>query len=196
MTNQSKLTEHEALKIATHKHYKGGLYRYIATALHTETGEDTVVYEHVYPHEKALYVRPASMFYGDTEDGIKRFTPLENLPMATNPIPATYISEVTDATFEQEVLRAPGVTLIDFWAPWCGPCKMLMPSLERTAQAYFGRVKVVKMNIDENNEIPAKYGVRGIPNMMVFVGGIQVRNIVGAKSLSQLTEIFEQIVQG
>jgi thioredoxin 1 len=180
------MTEAEALKLATHKHYKGGLYRVIGTALHTETQEKLVVYEHVFPHEKALYVRPADMFYGNLEDGTVRFAPLK---------PGSYITEVTDVTFGTEVLGAQGITVIDFWAPWCGPCKTLMPSLEKIAEKFQGRVKVVKMNVDENHVTPAKYGVRGIPNMIFFANGNQVLNSVGAKTLAQVTVLFEKVVE-
>jgi thioredoxin 1 len=179
------MTEAEALQQASHRHYKGGYYRVIGTALHTETKETMVVYEHLFPHEKALYVRPADMFYGNLEDGTVRFAPIK---------PDSYITDVTDVSFAADVLGAPGITVIDFWAPWCGPCKMLMPSLEKVAEKFHGRVKVVKMNVDENQVIPEKYGVRGIPNMMAFVGGNQVLNAVGAKTLSQVTAIFDKLV--
>jgi thioredoxin 1 len=178
------MTEAEALKIATHRHYKGGLYKVVGTALHTETQEKVVVYEHVFPHERALYVRPHDMFYGNLEDGRVRFQELAK----------EFISSTTDQTFAADVLGAPGITVIDFWAPWCGPCKMLMPSLEKVAEQFHGKVKVVKMNVDDNQLIPTKYGVRGIPNMMAFVNGNQVLNAVGAKSLSQVTALFEKLV--
>jgi thioredoxin 1 len=180
------MTESEALKLATHRHYKGGLYRVIGTALHTETKEKLVVYEHVFPHEKALYVRPADMFYGNLEDGSLRFTPLK---------PDSYITEVTDESFSADVLAASCITVVDFWAPWCGPCKMLMPSLEKVAEKFQGRVKVTKMNVDENTIIPTKYGVRGIPNMIFFANGQQVLNSIGAKTLAQVTALFEKVLE-
>jgi thioredoxin 1 len=174
------------LREATHRHYRGGYYKVIGTALHTETKEQVVVYEHLFPHEKALYVRPADMFYGNLEDGTVRFDPIK---------PDSYITEVTDVSFAADVLGAPGITVIDFWAPWCGPCKMLLPSLEKVAEQFYGRVKVVKMNVDDNAIIPAKYGVRGIPNMLAFFEGKQVLNSIGAKSLSQVTAIFDKLVE-
>ncbi len=179
------MTEQEAIKQASHKHYKGGLYRVIGSALHTETQEKVVVYEHLFPHEKALYVRPAEMFYGNLEDGRVRFAPIK---------PDSYISSVTDDSFQIDVLDAPGITVVDFWAPWCGPCKALMPSLEKVAEQFHGRVRVAKMNVDDNNLTPAKYGVRGIPNMIAFVGGMPIVNSVGGKSLSQVTAIFQNLV--
>lgn len=180
------MTEVDALKAATHRHYKGGLYRVVGTALHTETKEKLVVYEHLFPHEKQLFVRPADMFYGNIEDGSPRFAPIKL---------ESYIASVTDASFAADVLEAPGITVIDFWAPWCGPCKTLMPSLEKVAEKFHGRVKVVKMNVDENEVIPQKYGVRGIPNMIAFVNGNQVLNSIGAKTLSQVTTIFDKLVE-
>jgi thioredoxin 1 len=104
------------------------------------------------------------------------------------------LSQVTDTNFDAEVIESDSPVLVDFWAPWCGPCKMLMPSLEKVAVQFAGQVKVVKMNVDENQTIPAKYGVRGIPNMMAFVGGKQVLNAVGAKSLSQVQAMFEKLI--
>jgi thioredoxin 1 len=145
-----------------------------------------VVYEHLFPHEKALYVRPADMFYGNLEDGTVRFAPIK---------PESYITDVTDVSFAADVLDAPGITVVDFWAPWCGPCKMLSPILEKVAEKFHGRIKVVKMNVDDNAVIPLKYGVRGIPNMIVFVGGNSVVNAVGAKSLAQVTALFDRLVE-
>jgi thioredoxin 1 len=151
--------------------------------IHTETKERVIVYDHLYPHEHAVYVRPRDNFYGKLEDGVTlRFDPLHP------------VSSVSDDTFEEEVLNAPGITLIDFWAPWCGPCKMLIPVLEKVAKQFYGQVKVVKMNVDDNQIIPGKYGVRGIPNMIAFVGGQQVVNAIGAKSQSQVTAIFEKLI--
>jgi thioredoxin 1 len=85
---------------------------------------------------------------------------------------------VTDATFESEVLKANGPVLVDFWAEWCGPCRALAPKLEEIAKE-MGAVTVVKMNVDENPDSPSKYGVRGIPTMILFKGGQQVDQIVG-----------------
>ncbi|MFM8411469.1 MAG: thioredoxin, partial [Alphaproteobacteria bacterium] len=90
------------------------------------------------------------------------------------------ISEVSDATFDAEVLRSATPVLIDFWAPWCGPCRAIAPVVEELAREYAGKVKVVKMNVDDNPQTPAKYGVRGIPNLIVFKGGQVAEQIVGA----------------
>jgi thioredoxin 1 len=174
------------LKEATHRHYRGGYYRVIGEAIHTETKEKVVVYEHLFPHPRALFVRPHDMFYGNLEDGTIRFAPIK---------PDSYLIPVTDVSFASEVLGAPGITVIDFWAPWCGPCKTLMPSLEKVAEKFQGRVKVVKMNVDENTVIPTKYGVRGIPNLIAFVDGNEVLNAIGAKRLPQVEAIFDKLVE-
>src|SRR4029453_6082918 len=81
------------------------------------------------------------------------------------------ISEITDQSFDQEVLKSAVPVLIDFWAPWCGPCKAIAPVVEELAGVYNGRLKVVKMNVDDNPQTPSKYGVRGIPNLILFKAG-------------------------
>jgi thioredoxin len=89
------------------------------------------------------------------------------------------IIEVTDASFEQEVLKSEAPVLIDFWAPWCGPCKAIAPIVDELASAYSGRVKITKMNIDQNSATPSRFGVRGIPTLLVFKGGQVKEQIVG-----------------
>jgi thioredoxin 1 len=104
------------------------------------------------------------------------------------------VLQVTDATFDGEVLKADVPVLIDFWAPWCGPCKAIAPVVEQLSEEYSGRLKVVKMNVDENPETPSRYGVRGIPNLIVFKGG-QVRDqIVGAVPKAQLVKAITAVV--
>ena len=93
----------------------------------------------------------------------------------------------SDADFERDVLQSDVPVLLDFWAPWCGPCKMIAPILDEVAAEFEGRLKVVKINIDETEQTPAKFGVRGIPTLMVFKNGQNVATKVGALAKGQLT---------
>ncbi|QDH15410.1 thioredoxin [Oecophyllibacter saccharovorans] len=97
-----------------------------------------------------------------------------------------------DQNFDAEVLKATGPVLVDFWAEWCGPCKMVAPALEELAREFAGRLKVVKVNIDESPEVPTKYGVRSIPTLMVFRDGQVVGQQVGALPMSQLKAWVEK----
>ena len=99
---------------------------------------------------------------------------------------------VTDDTFDEEVLKADGPVLVDYWAEWCGPCKMISPVLEEIAKEYNGRLKVAKLNIDENPATPPKYGIRGIPTLMLFKGGDVEATKVGAVSKSQLSAFLDE----
>lgn len=101
------------------------------------------------------------------------------------------IVHVTDQTFEKEVLKGDGPVLVDYWAEWCGPCKMIAPVLDEIATEYSGRVKVAKLNIDENPVTPPKYGIRGIPTLMLFKNGNVEATKVGAVSKSQLTAFLD-----
>jgi thioredoxin len=92
---------------------------------------------------------------------------------------STAILEVTDANFDQEVLKSDQPVLIDFWAVWCGPCKALSPIVDEVAQSYTGKVKVAKMNVDQNPGTPGRYGIRGIPTLLLFKGGQVKEQIVG-----------------
>lgn len=98
---------------------------------------------------------------------------------------------LSDATFEEEVLKSESPVLVDYWAEWCGPCKMIAPILDEIAESYDGKVKVAKLNIDENNETPPKYGIRGIPTLMLFKGGNVEATKVGAVSKSQLMAFID-----
>ncbi|MGA7179412.1 MAG: thioredoxin TrxA [Thiobacillaceae bacterium] len=102
-----------------------------------------------------------------------------------------HIHYVSDATFEQEVLQAGLPVLVDYWADWCGPCKMISPVLDEVAREYAGRIKVCKLNIDENQATPPKFGIRGIPTLMIFKNGNVEATKVGALSKSQLTAFVD-----
>jgi len=101
------------------------------------------------------------------------------------------IQHVTDDTFETEVLQAQSPVLVDYWAEWCGPCKAIAPTLEEVAKEYSGKLKVAKVNVDENQDIPRKYGIRGIPTLMLFKNGNIEATKVGALSKSQLTAFLD-----
>ncbi len=101
------------------------------------------------------------------------------------------IVNVTDSSFETDVLKSGNPVLVDFWAEWCTPCKMIAPVLEEIAQEYNGRVKVAKINIDQNQETPRKFAVRGIPTLMLFKNGAVEATKVGAVSKSQLSAFLE-----
>ena len=102
-----------------------------------------------------------------------------------------HIHYVTDANFESEVLQSASPVLVDYWAEWCGPCKMIAPILDEVAKEYEGKLKVAKLNIDENQDTPAKYGIRGIPTLMLFKGGNIEATKVGALSKSQLAAFID-----
>lgn len=104
------------------------------------------------------------------------------------------IVNVTDAEFEAEVLKAEGPVLVDFWAQWCGPCKMIAPVLQDLAGQYGDKLKIVKVDVDANKETPAKYNVRGIPTLLLFKGGNVEGTKVGALSRTQLTEFIDSQV--
>ena len=98
---------------------------------------------------------------------------------------------VTDDSFEDEVINSADAVLVDYWADWCGPCKMIAPVLDEIADEYAGKVKVAKLNIDENPNTPPKYGIRGIPTLMLFKGGTVEATKVGAVSKGQLTAFID-----
>ena len=102
------------------------------------------------------------------------------------------IVHISDESFGEEVLNASGPVLIDYWAEWCGPCKMIAPILDELSEEYDGRVKIVKLNIDDNPETPPKYGIRGIPTLMLFKNGNVEATKVGAVSKSQLADFIEK----
>jgi thioredoxin 1 len=102
------------------------------------------------------------------------------------------IKHTSDATFETDVLKADKPVLVDYWAEWCGPCKMIAPILDEVSSAYQDKLQIAKMNVDENREIPAKFGIRGIPTLMLFKDGQLAATKVGAMSKAQLTAFIDQ----
>jgi thioredoxin 1 len=103
-------------------------------------------------------------------------------------------TKVSDASFDSDVLKAPGPVLVDFWAEWCGPCKMIAPALEEIATSMNGRVTIAKINIDENTNTPRKYGVRGIPTLMLFKDGQVAATKIGALPKNKLSEWVESVI--
>ena len=101
---------------------------------------------------------------------------------------------VTDDSFEQDVLQSEIPVLVDYWAEWCGPCKMIAPILEEIVNEYAGKLKIAKLNIDENSATPPKYGIRGIPTLMIFKDGDVEATKVGALSKSQLTAFIDSVI--
>ena len=114
-----------------------------------------------------------------------------NLPYLENTVVSDLIVYVTDGTFDDVVLKAEGPVLVDFWADWCGPCKMIAPILDEISKDYAEKVKIAKLNIDENPATPPKYGIRGIPTLMLFKNGNVEATKVGAVSKSQLTAFID-----
>ena len=102
------------------------------------------------------------------------------------------IKNVSDASFDADVLQSAQPVLVDYWAEWCGPCKMIAPILDEVSTAYQGKLQIAKLNVDENRDIPAKFGIRGIPTLMLFKNGQLAATKVGALSKAQLTAFIDQ----
>jgi len=101
------------------------------------------------------------------------------------------IKHISDASFDSDVIKASKPVLVDYWAEWCGPCKMIAPILDEVSKDYQERLQVTKMNVDENREVPAKFGIRGIPTLMLFKDGQLAATKVGALSKAQLTAFLD-----
>ncbi len=101
------------------------------------------------------------------------------------------ITHVSDASFDTDVLKSDRPVLVDYWAEWCGPCRAIAPILDEVSRDYDGRLRVAKMNVDENREVPAKFGIRGIPTLMLFKNGQLAATKVGALSKAQLTSFLD-----
>ncbi|WP_449243924.1 thioredoxin [Desulfobacca acetoxidans] len=102
--------------------------------------------------------------------------------------------QVTDTNFEEEILKSEMPALVDFWAAWCGPCRAIAPIVEELAKDYAGRVKVAKMNVDENSKTPVKYGIRAIPTLILFKSGAVVDQITGAVSKTQIDNAIKKML--
>jgi thioredoxin 1 len=122
---------------------------------------------------------------------ISQFSALSET-LKESPMASDLIKHVTDASFEADVLQATQPTLVDYWAEWCGPCKMIAPILDEVSASYAGKLQIAKMNVDENRDIPAKFGIRGIPTLMLFKDGQLAATKVGAMSKAQLTAFIDQ----
>ena len=101
------------------------------------------------------------------------------------------VQDVTDQSFETDVLKSSDPVLVDFWAAWCAPCRMLSPTIDQIAQDFSGRAKVVKLNVDDNRETSAKYGIRGIPTLLLFKNGELKDQVVGATSRENIARLIE-----
>lgn len=102
------------------------------------------------------------------------------------------IKHISDASFDSDVLQSAQPVLVDYWAEWCGPCKMIAPILDEVAKDYSGRLNIAKMNVDQNREVPAKFGIRGIPTLMLFKNGQLAATKVGALNKAALTAFIDQ----
>jgi thioredoxin 1 len=107
-----------------------------------------------------------------------------------------HIIEVTDITFEKDVLQSDRPVLVDFWAAWCAPCRMLAPTVEAVAQTYASRARVAKLNVDDNPSISQRYGIKGIPTLILFKGGHEEERVVGATSKEAIARMIDKHVSG
>lgn len=107
---------------------------------------------------------------------------------------AHFANEITDTNFETDVLGSDKPILVDFWAEWCGPCRMIAPTVEAVAEEYQGKAGVFKMNVDENMNVPQQYGIRGIPTLILFKGGQEQERIVGTMTREAITRVIDKYV--
>jgi thioredoxin 1 len=104
------------------------------------------------------------------------------------------VLQVTDKSFDEEILRSEIPAMVDFWAEWCGPCKMIGPTVEELCKEYAGRIKIAKMNVDENRQTPARFGIRNIPTMIFFKGGEVTQTIIGAHPKSHIDQELKKLL--
>jgi len=105
-----------------------------------------------------------------------------------------HVTDVTDQSFEADVLKSDKPVLVDFWAEWCHPCKMLAPAVAQVAETYEGKAKVVKMNVDDNAQVPPRFGIRGIPTLIVFKNGAEAERLVGATSKENISRMIDRVL--
>ena len=104
------------------------------------------------------------------------------------------VLQITDESFERDVLQSDKLVLVDFWAEWCGPCKLIAPLFDTLSEEYSGRVEVAKMDVDNNQETPSNFNIRGIPTFILFKGGKEVRRVVGAQTLNYMQDIINSVL--
>lgn len=107
---------------------------------------------------------------------------------------AEFVNEVNDSDFQTNVLGSDQPVLVDFWAAWCGPCRMIAPAVEAVAEQFQGKAKIVKMNVDDNMDTPSRFGIKGIPTLILFKGGVEQDRIVGATSRENIARLVEKYV--
>ena len=107
-----------------------------------------------------------------------------------------HVTDVTDQSFEQDVLKSDKPVLVDFWAEWCHPCKMLAPTVAQVAEKYDGKIKVVKLNVDDNNQTGQTFGIKGIPTLILFNGGNEAERVVGATSKENISRMIDRALGG
>src|SRR5674476_525864 len=147
-----------------------------------------------YPHDVFLLFHSSQTIYRQRDLVSVTISPLylSCLLIKDETMANELIKHISDASFEADVLQSKQPVLVDYWAEWCGPCKMIAPILEEVSSAYKGKLQIAKMNVDENRDIPAKFGIRGIPTLMLFKGGQLAATKVGAMSKAQLTAFIDQ----